>query len=118
MITHRKKIYTMYGTLWKIRKLMEFQYKVIHNVITLNPVLCKMGIKESNLCTFCNRKKETIYHIFYRCTKVNSLWNQVRHWFNNTRNGSFISGTKLNTGLITLQMEVLISPELHVMFRN
>ena len=29
-----------------------------------------------------------------------------------------LSGTKLDTGLITLEMEVFISPELHVMFGN
>ena len=88
MTTHRKR-FTLYGDLCKNRKRMEFQYKVTQNVLTLNPVLCKTGFKESNLCTFCNREKETIYHIFYRCTKVNSFWNQVRHWFNNTTNGSF-----------------------------
>ena len=57
-----KKIYTVYGRSWKNKKVLDFQYKVLHRVVPLNPLLFKMGIKDDK-CTFCNDEKETIHVI-------------------------------------------------------
>ena len=49
-----------YGRSWKNKKVLDFQYKVLHRVVALNPLLFKMGIKDNDKCTFCNDEKETI----------------------------------------------------------
>ena len=79
------KIYTVYGRSWKNKKVLDFQYKVLHRVVALNPLLFKMGIKDK--CTFCNDEKETIQHMLYRCKKVRKFWKQVKDWFNSIIDG-------------------------------
>ena len=34
----------------------------------MNILLMKMGIVESDLCTFCNLTKEDIEHLFFSCS--------------------------------------------------
>ena len=80
------KIYTLYGSLWKNKKIQEFQYKVLQNIVALNPLLLKMGIKDTDKCTFCNLEKETLYHLLYRCTRVIIFWRHLEVWLNTTGN--------------------------------
>ena len=42
------------------RKLHEFQYKLLHNCLTQNSYLFKIGIKTSELCDLCQQEKETL----------------------------------------------------------
>ena len=44
-------------------KLRWFQFRIIHKILGVNSFLAKIGIKDSNLCTFCKVKEETIKHI-------------------------------------------------------
>ena len=67
--------------------MLDFQYKVLHRVVALNPLLFKMGIKDNDKCTFCNDEKETIQHMLYRCKKVRKFWKQVKDWFNSIIDG-------------------------------
>ena len=46
------------------RKLHEFQFKLLHNCLTLNPYLFKIGIQTSELCDLCQQEKETLQHLF------------------------------------------------------
>ena len=39
------------------QKLHEFQYKLLHNCLTLNPYLFKIGIQTSELCDLVNKRK-------------------------------------------------------------
>ena len=55
-------------------KLRSFHYRLLHGAIITNCHLKRYGIKETNLCTFCNREPETIDHLFWECAKVLSLW--------------------------------------------
>ena len=81
------KIYTVYGRSWKNKKVLDFQYKVLHRVVALNPLLFKMEIKDNDKCTFCNDEKETVQHMLYRCKKVRKFWKQVKDWFNSIIDG-------------------------------
>jgi hypothetical protein len=51
----------------KDTKLHWFQFRIINNIIGTNILLYKMKIKDNDLCSFCNSKTETIFHIFYQC---------------------------------------------------
>ena len=35
------------------------------------------GLKQTNLCTFCETQKETIKHLFYDCVKVQVVWYRI-----------------------------------------
>ena len=54
--------------------LRYFQLKVLNNFTCTNILLKKMGIVESDLCTFCNFTKEDIEHLFFSCSFSLIFW--------------------------------------------
>ena len=66
--------------------LRAFQFKLLKNVLYLNKMLFKFGKSGSPLCSFCNLKDETPYHLFYECSHTISLRNQLRHFLSNSLN--------------------------------
>ncbi|XP_077866403.1 uncharacterized protein LOC144354150, partial [Saccoglossus kowalevskii] len=60
-------------------KLREFQYKILHNIITTNVNLFKMKPPrvESAQCTFCESEEETMLHLFYKCQHVEMFWENL-----------------------------------------
>ena len=59
------------------------QYRIIHRILGTNYLLHKIGIKDTNQCTFCNAQPETISHLFYFCSYSLSLWNNIKDWLRN-----------------------------------
>ena len=47
-------------------KLRNFQFKLLHRRIATNSFLQKLGIKDTNLCTFCMKETETLTHLFWK----------------------------------------------------
>ena len=60
-------------------KLRSFQYRFLLRLIITNIQLYKYKIKDSELCTFCNKEKETLKHLFFDCDSVQVLWNWVQN---------------------------------------
>ncbi len=60
-------------------KLRWFQYRVVHNILPTNVWLKKIGIINSDLCTFCQSDKETVKHLFVECNKVTDFWQQIQN---------------------------------------
>ena len=42
-----------------------------------------MKLKNTPLCSFCNKEEETLLHIFSECTSVIYLWQQLTTFFEN-----------------------------------
>jgi hypothetical protein len=63
-------------------KLRWFQYRVMHNIVPTNVWLQKVGLTNSDLCSFCKKEKETITHMFVECEKVVDFWQQVQTRYN------------------------------------
>ncbi len=88
-------------------KTRNFQYKLIHRIITTNSFLQKIGKREDNLCTFCETESETIEHIFFNCTKVQSLLRQLEDWYKTSTSNeidldrmSFLLGNQNHSGIV------------------
>jgi hypothetical protein len=62
-------------------KLRWLQYRITHNILPTNVWLCKIGILDNDLCTFCMKEKETAIHVFANCEVVNSFWQTVTTHF-------------------------------------
>ena len=49
------------------------QYRINHHVLVTNKFLHKIGLIDSNTCTFCKSEPETITHLMWDCISTQSL---------------------------------------------
>ena len=64
-------------TITNVSKLRSFQYRILTQSLITNVQLKQYGIKDSNLCTFCNSQKESTVHLLFYCPSVFNLWNRI-----------------------------------------
>ena len=57
--------------------LGSFQYKILNNILYLNKKLDTFALSNTQLCSFCKIEEETISHLFYYCSHIQNIWNQV-----------------------------------------
>ena len=57
-----------------------FQFKILHDYISVNEKLKKWQIIDSNRCSYCFIETETIYHLFVQCSYAVTLYNNIKHW--------------------------------------
>ena len=70
-------------------KLRSFQFRMLHKAIILNDRLYRWKIKSTNLCSFCNTKKETQIHFFFECDTTKKIWEEVRAFCNTISDDKF-----------------------------
>ena len=61
-------------------KIRTFQFKFIHRRIATNEFLCRIGVKSSPMCNFCNQESQDLLHLFCHCPVVKKFWNEVNTW--------------------------------------
>ncbi len=74
------RIYMIPHQCTKETKLRALQYKILHSSVATNSQLHRIGFVQSDLCTFCQRERETIDHLFVQCTHINILWTDLQSW--------------------------------------
>ena len=62
-----------------------FQYKLLNNILFTNAKLFRIGLIESEKCSFCTIYKEDLYHLFYGCSYSRAFWNRFCNWWTNLR---------------------------------
>ena len=72
--------------LCKDNKLKEFQFKIIHRIVTTRKELFRYGIQPDGDCLYCG-EPDSIDHTFITCNFTRSFVQNVIDWFN-TQNGS------------------------------
>ena len=58
-------------------KLRSFYFKVFHKAIAVNDFLFKIKRKDSPNCSLCEKKEETLVHLFCECEKVTPIWHNL-----------------------------------------
>lgn len=53
------------------------QYRILHKILPVNHYWNKLELIENETCTFCESECETILHVFFMCTKVLHIWNDL-----------------------------------------
>lgn len=53
------------------------QYIILHKILPVKHYLKKIQLIENETCTFCESECETILHVFFMCTKVLHIWNDL-----------------------------------------
>ena len=88
------KHYPIVFKITKDSKLHWFQYRINYRILATNSYLHKIGYTDSDLCTFCQNERETIYHIFWGCTHVQTLWREFSRWISEKCSQNFILSAK------------------------
>ena len=57
-----------------------FQYRIMRRILATNTFLCKIGITDSELCTFCNVYPEPLNHLFWECEYTSEIWEEIHEW--------------------------------------
>ena len=70
-----KKINRLIFMSTKDSSLRWLHYRILHRIIATNSYLHKIGISDTNTCSFCNSSVETISHIFFQCNFSMMIWN-------------------------------------------
>ena len=67
-----------FGRIYKctgITKFRDFQYRLLLGKIILNDKLYDWKVKDSNRCTFCLNKAESLIHFFWECEQAKEIVN-------------------------------------------
>ena len=87
-----KKNYLLIRNTTLDTKARMFQYKVLHNTLYLNKMFFKFGKVISSRCFFfCKLHEKTIIHLFYDCSIVKRIWNQLKSILSNNINFPIIT---------------------------
>ena len=70
-------------------KAKELQYKILNRYIATNCFLKKIGVIESEQCTFCKNEIETLKHLFYECRVVANFWQIFHLWWERCTSENF-----------------------------
>jgi hypothetical protein len=65
--------------------VQSFQFKLLHRIINTNRWLYLRGIKETEICDFCDNT-DTIVHFFVTCKISVDFWESVLNWWNRLPN--------------------------------
>ena len=63
----------------------DFQYRLLY-IIYLNPLLYKIGLAETPLCSFCGDTEEILDHFLYQCEISSSFWKDLESFWNQHSN--------------------------------
>ena len=65
----------------KESRLRELHWKILSNIYPTNILLNKMGIADSNKCSFCSSEIDFYEHFFFHCEKIKRVWDSVETRF-------------------------------------
>ena len=94
----------------KETKLREFQFKLLHRRIATNDFLYKIGIKQSDSCTFCGEATENLVHLLWSFKYSNAFWKACYQWImqNTSKVEQFHLSGALLFGLINDAKDLLL----------
>ena len=64
-------------------KLRWFQTRILHHILTTNRSVSKFIVDQNDLCEFCGSHSETIQHVLWLCSKIQSFWTELSNILNN-----------------------------------
>jgi len=71
------------------KKLIWFQYRIIHRILGTKKLLFKMDILDNPNCRLCGNFEESLYHLFIQCEKTVIFKNDIFNWLNEILNTNF-----------------------------
>ena len=91
-----------------ITKYRSFQYHLMFRALSTNIHLKHWGMRDNDLCSFCNLHRETLSHLFVMCPKVQPLWLSFENWI------TIFSTNHINFSIDTVLCNKLIDNLAHL----
>lgn len=91
--------YTIPKTTTLDTKMQFFQFQILHRILVTNSKLLLFGINENDRCTFCDRFKESIIHLFWECVYTKGFITEVQEWLRNLNAGNILDRNILIFGI-------------------
>ena len=60
-------------------KVQYLQFRFIHRILATNTYLYKLNLSDTKICSFCNENDETLVHLFWSCSRIQSFWSELFH---------------------------------------
>ena len=79
-IINWKVVYQTSFQCTKSSKLITFNFKLLHRRLPTNCFLKKVGLRDDDKCSFCNKETENLIHLFWRCEKTKNFWDSLFKW--------------------------------------
>ena len=87
----------------KSTKLIEFQFRFLHQTLPTNvPSLEKVGYEDNIKCTLCQEEAENFTHLLWFCSKIERFW---KHLIASLKDRNFLSNDYLLTNLVVLGLK-------------
>ena len=64
----------------KSSNIVVFNFKFLHRRLSTNSFLQKIGRTDTEMCSFCQNEKESLFHLIWECSKTCFFWNSVFSW--------------------------------------
>lgn len=84
-----KKFFTFFKNIYTTTictKFRDFQYRLLTGSLVTNRMLLLWKIKDSDLCTLCLDAIEDEIHLFCQCSRIQSLWLDLKEFIRNNDN--------------------------------
>ena len=75
-----KKMYAQIHHYIKDPKLIWFQFRIFHHILTTNKFAYKIWISDSPLCIFWDSEEETIVHVLWECDNMQRFLHHIETW--------------------------------------
>jgi len=75
-----QEVYTRPVRLIHDVRTREFQYRFIHDILINNYWLYKWKLVDSEICRWCKKGTENIYHVFWDCQVIKRFWKDLNEY--------------------------------------
>ena len=73
-------IWSIPSLVTKETRLRVLQWKILHNIYPTNILLCKMKVRDDQMCSYCNDVVDYIEHFFFDCPTIKKFWNYMEYY--------------------------------------
>ena len=72
--------FVYHNSIFKDCYLKYTRFRTLQRRFYTNDKLYKMGIKNTDRCTFCQEDSDSVEHMLLRCDKIKNFWNGIQNW--------------------------------------
>ena len=73
-------IWSIPSLVTKETRLRVLQWKILRNIYLTNILLCKMKVRDDQMCSYCNDVVDYTEHFFFDCPTIEKFWNYTEQY--------------------------------------